>query len=72
MGDDLLLLPVVVVLEGLGVLVPEVVVDDHVQPLGVEVHVLLGVRLVGHLGRGGLQWKQLGYRRNGGSCLDLP
>lgn len=54
MRDDLLLLPVVVVLEGLGVLVPEVVVHDHVQPLGVEVHVPLGVRLVGHLGRGGL------------------
>ena len=53
-GDDLLLLPVVVVPDGLGVLVPEVVVHDHVQPLDVEVHVPLGVRLVGHLGRGGL------------------
>ena len=36
---------VVVVPDGLGVLVPEVVVHDHVQPLGVEVHVPLGVRL---------------------------
>ena len=47
-GNHFLLLPVLVVLERLGVLVPEVVVDHRVQPGRVEVHVLLGVLLVGH------------------------
>ena len=47
-GNHFLLLPVLVVLERLGVLVPEVVVDHSVQPGRVEVHVLLGVLLVGH------------------------
>ena len=48
MRDHFLLLPMLVVLEGLGVLVPEVVVHNGVQPRSVEVHVFLGVLLVGH------------------------
>ena len=44
-----------VVLEGLGVLVPEVVVHNGVQPRSVEVHVFLGVLLVWHLCAGCLQ-----------------
>jgi len=47
-GDHFLFLPVLVVLERLGVLVPEVVVDHRVQPGRVEVHVLLRVLLVRH------------------------
>ena len=47
-GDHFLLLPMLVVLERLGVLVPEVVVDHRVQPGRVKVHVLLRVRLVWH------------------------
>jgi len=47
-GNHFLLLPMLVVLERLGILVPEVVVDHSVQPGRVEVHVLLGVLLVGH------------------------
>lgn len=47
-GDHFFLLPVLVVLERLGVLVPEVVVDHRVQPGRVEVHVLLRVLLVRH------------------------
>jgi len=47
-GNHFLLLPVLVVLERLGVLVPEVVVDHRVQPGRVKVHVLLRVLLVGH------------------------
>ena len=49
MRDHFLLLPMLVVLEGLGVLVPEIVVHDGVQPRSVEVHVFLGVLLVWHL-----------------------
>ena len=55
MRDHFLLLPMLVVLEGLGVLVPEVVVHNGVQPRSVEVHVFLGVLLVGHLCAGCLQ-----------------
>ena len=47
-GDHFFLLSMLVVLERLGVLVPEVVVDHRVQPGRVEVHVLLRVLLVGH------------------------
>ena len=55
MRDHFLLLPMLVVLEGLGVLVPEVVVHNGVQPRSVEVHVFLGVLLVWHLCAGCLQ-----------------
>jgi hypothetical protein len=44
--DHFLLLPMLVVLEGLGVLVPEVMVHNGVQPRSVKVHVFLGVLLV--------------------------
>ena len=54
-GNHFLLLPVLVVLERLGVLVPEVVVDHRVQPGRVEVHVLLRVLLVRHLRAGCLK-----------------
>ena len=47
--NHFLLLPVLVMLERLGVLVPEVVVDHCVQPGRVKVHVLLRVLLVWHL-----------------------
>jgi len=47
--DHFLLFPMLVVLEGLGVLVPEIVVHNGVQPRSVEVHVFLGVLLVWHL-----------------------
>ena len=59
MRDHFLLLPMLVVLEGLGVLVPEVVVHNGVQPRSVEVHVFLGVLLVWHLCAGCLQCLQL-------------
>ena len=53
--NHFLLLPVLVVLERLGVLVPEVVVDHCVQPGRVKVHVLLRVLLVWHLRAWGLK-----------------
>ena len=59
MRDHFLLLPMLVVLEGLGVLVPEIVVHNGVQPRSVEVHVFLGVLLVWHLCAGCLQCLQL-------------
>ena len=59
MRDHFLLLPMLVVLEGLGVLVPEVVVHNGVQPRSVEVHVFLGVLLVWHLCAGCLQCLEL-------------
>ena len=54
-GDHFLLLPVLVVLERLRVLVPQVVVDHRVQPGRVKVHVLLRVLLVRHLRAGCLK-----------------